>query len=1144
VATKPDDKDKEARRRATAKLRELSTALTQALSGSADGVVSPSTVESATRIASEMQQIMEEQGITGSNPFNKITAAVRMGRQVQLEQLRDITTDRSLPPSVRSQNLQSLRQENISLSREMVTNLSKFGTSGEQIASEFERVRTRQLRDIESADRTVGQQERTQFRQDIELQSSPTAVDDSGNVKVRSVSERLATLNPQESRLRDLLKTEVSSDKQNLVKQQLSDLYAKRRQLQISETREAAIGVSEQTQFVPTEVSPGMWRAPALSSQRNAAQTALKEAQQLKASLGADALPEQQKQANELLKKMVDQLSSIDKNILQGQQELAKAKVQAPLLSAMMKRKEGEEDSEYASRISQRAALVKGVGGAALGTASVIAQTVAAIKGMTFDMPGRTLGLASSTEGGLQGQFLDALSFSAQSRARFGGDILFKDPTLGRSGHDIAARMSMAEMDRRRSAEGWSLGGQGMQALVGAGQLVAGAGAIAMGGLTGVGAPIGLMAGSSLIAGGVSSLTGALSGSAQNTRAQESGALDFAGPFSTYAGAMRQAQIQQTRDMLVNQAMERNKVSIASQEAYESGLGAYAQNIRSAGAWAVDPEELVSKTKTQTWGRLEGGVANEMAKLTGATTPGQTKADMVASADMQRRKDQEAIQEQAIANLDLFSSRYGMSVEEWSSKVGTVSSRMGVGVGKTTNLQRQQAAQRLYEMGLTGLGSFEQISANAETMANLTGRTDSSLDLEKIMSKAVKTGFDDSRTGQSFIQSSMSIANALGVRGDVSDALSFGTRIAGGTEKDMEATARGMVGLPQVFERSKMLGGLNFASFLASGGLNQDAVTAQDAFDISKNPHQYLKVQSDITNIRLAMKGMTGKDEREKIVDLLDSQEFKNIDPAVRDVLYRHGTKGLDQFAESAGSGIKSFGAIAGIDKRAEKVREVLSDRISDKQKRFELNKVMRDPEALEIFAKIGLGPEERGAAYQAAMIDALDPKDRERFEKLMPGGGDYDAQKAEAAKKAESAAIIRRNAVAAQAALLTQGRTQGAGKLTKDEIEAGSVDGKFRFATQSGRAMEISSERAKEITQGGEAKGSAETEFKKWASETSKLQASLQSQMFTSLESVLSGKTQQVWVMNWEGMVTAQKTVAELSAPGGTNTTTTTLGK
>lgn len=1124
--------DKQAADEHTRQINEKRADLARALEASSLGPLTPEQLNRATLIADDIERTMRLANKTGPDPFSRIMSATRTGRTILNEQLKDVTTDKSITSDERFRKIQEMQARNTAVPDALMQKINAMGPKGVSVLSEFERNRTRQERDIASANRTIMQHAGTEFRQNIEIQSAPTYIDDTGSMRTRGVAERLSSLAPQAEKLQGLLQTEKAADKQSLIKQQLTDLYSKKRQLSITGTRDSAVSIAEKMNFTPVETSPGMWSSPSLSAQRNTAQVALKEAQQLKSALGTDALPEQQKQANDLLKKMVDQLARIDNGIQQGQKELAGARVSAPIISKLMNRNDGEDDSSFAGRIAQRSGVIKGVGAAVFNTAAVATQTIAAIKAMTFDMPGRTTGVMSSSEGGLQNQFLESLTYGAQSRARFGGDILFKDPTLGRSGYAMAGKAATAELERRRSADEWALKGQGASALLGGAQLLGGVAAIAAGGLTGIGAPLGLMAGSSLIAGGIGTLTGAFTGAAGNTAAQESGKLDFAGPFSGYAAATRQAQFQQARDMFMNQSLERNKVGIAAQDAYGSNLDAFAQNIRSAGAWAVEPADLVRQTQKQTWNQTEGGFVREFSKLTGVDVPGKTTTDLLTGGESRRIAEQQSIQEQSQQNLEMFSSKYGMTAGEWASKVGGVSSRMGVGVGKTTADQRQSAAERLYGMGLVGLGSFEQVSANAESMANLTGRTDSTVSLEKIMSKAVKTGFDDSRTGQSFIQSSISVANALGLRGDVSERLSMGTRLMGGTEQDMAATARGMMQLPQEFDRNKMLGGVNFASFLAGGGLGQDAVTAQNTFDISKNPDRYLKAQSDIVRVRSVI-GSKGGDNREKIMSMLDSQEFKDIDPAVRDALFRGGVKGLDQFSESAGSGLKSIAGITGADERIKGLMSTLNNsKLTTKQKRFEVGAAVRDASALAPLIKTGMDIDTASTAYQAALMSSMTPAQRGIFDKYAPAQGDYGAQKAEAEKKAQEAATIRRNEVASQAALITQGRTTAKGGLTADDIRA-DADGKFRFAA-GGKAMEISGDRAKAIMKGGSAEGGAESEFKKWAETTNKLQASLQTQMFSSLESVLSGRTQEVYVKNWEGLAAVMDTVKQLDAAGG----------
>jgi hypothetical protein len=795
---------------------------------------------------------------------------------------------------------------------------------------------------------------------------------------------------------------------------------------------------------------------------------------------------------------------------------------------------------------------------------------------MTFDMPRRTIGLESSVEGARQSQILQSLSYSAENRARFGGNVLFGDRTLGAPGYELANRMSAAEMERRRSAESLQATGTGLSTAVGLGQMILGGATIAATGWTGIGGILG----AGLMASGFGTMGTGLVSAAQNTRVQETGMLDAFGPFSSYAGATRQAQQMQARDALMNAALERNKVNIASQDAYQSQMDTWNQNIRSAGALAVSPMDVVGQSRsvsdtvavqagrdavnayvkskdTAARASVRKDLANEAVgrDWSYGHMPGVDVWAPVDAADVKRAADlvsikQKArtdslntqltknVQEQSMQLLDTTWAKYGISADEWSTKVSNVSSRLGVGAMGMSKRAREATTERILNMSMAGVGTFEQIAGNQEILSSITGRTDATKDVEKVLRNAVKAGFDDSRTGQAFMQNVVQLSSALGLRStdQVSGRIGLGTRLLGGTEKDMEAMTRGMAQVPAMFEQSRVIGGLNFASFVAGGGLELKGSFAQTAFDISKNPERALKVREDVE--RLRKKGLKEGATASKINQLLESQEFKDIDPEVRGILLTEGVGGLDKFTQAATTGYRSLISMSGIDKEKEALlSKFRGKKTLTKQEKEELKMGMQGLRyrGRDMFMALGQSEEAATAATSYALTDLGD--DRALVEQAFGSKGSFERQMKQGSGDSERAAAIRRYDVTQRAALAAQAAGKAKDPLTDEQLGDLAVGGKIQFMSGKGaqaRQQEIDVTRAQQLIKpGAQAQGGVEKAFKEWATNNNQLQASLQQQMLTSLESVLSGKTQQVYVMNWEGMVVAQSTFKDLPAPG-----------
>jgi hypothetical protein len=354
----------------------------------------------------------------------------------------------------------------------------------------------------------------------------------------------------------------------------------------------------------------------------------------------------------------------------------------------------------------------------------------------------------------------------------------------------------------------------------------------------------------------------------------------------------------------------------------------------------------------------------------------------------------------------------------------------------------------------------------------------------------------------------------------------------GGTEQDMAMAARGMAQLPSMFEQNKTVGGLNLASFVAGGGLELQGPASQWAFDISKSPQRALKVQADIDRLQKARgKRPDNATTREA---LLNSQEFQDIDPMLRDRLIQGGFEGLKDFGQAATSGVRTMQGLSGVEAESKKILDqIRSGKLKGADAREKIKQLRI--QGTGIFLNTGATYEQAQAASTTALFGGMSAKEKEEIDKLMGSRGNFASQEELGQAAAKEAAQIRQQQAAGKAGLLSGGIADSRRLLEAGDISKLAIDGKVRFQS-GGATQEISAERAKDIAGGGSfTKGGVEEKFSAFMKETTKLQAAMQQQMITSLESVMSGKTQQVYVMNFGELISdLDKTGLTLSAPGG----------
>lgn len=142
----------------------------------------------------------------------------------------------------------------------------------------------------------------------------------------------------------------------------------------------------------------------------------------------------------------------------------------------------------------------------------------------------------------------------------------------------------------------------------------------------------------------------------------------------------------------------------------------------------------------------------------------------------------------------------GLGPQEVAQRAYSYQNMLGVGqMRRTEDVVASNDFMRLNKMSMAGLGTFEQINQNVGALQAITGqRTDQAQkDLERIFSKGVEAGFNNSRLAQTLVQTSTSLAENLNLRNvsGVTSSLLEGARVAGAGKIDerlLQDTARGM----------------------------------------------------------------------------------------------------------------------------------------------------------------------------------------------------------------------------------------------------------------------------------------------------------------------------------------------------------------
>jgi hypothetical protein len=141
----------------------------------------------------------------------------------------------------------------------------------------------------------------------------------------------------------------------------------------------------------------------------------------------------------------------------------------------------------------------------------------------------------------------------------------------------------------------------------------------------------------------------------------------------------------------------------------------------------------------------------------------------------------------------------GLSPTDVAQRAYSYQNMLGIGQMRTTGqVVGSSDFMRLNRMSISGLGSFDQLTQNVQGLQALTGQNanQAQKDLERIFSKGVEAGFNNSRLAQTLVQTTAGLSESLGLRNvsGVTSALLAGAGVAGGgraDERTLQEAARG-----------------------------------------------------------------------------------------------------------------------------------------------------------------------------------------------------------------------------------------------------------------------------------------------------------------------------------------------------------------
>lgn len=998
----------------------------------------------AATISSSDKLIREQAKIASAFIQGSQSTGLRLEARIQTA-AGDVKTEQNLRE--REQSINATEKQIGRLSPELEFELQEYGVT--DVKSSFSSLRRRGMEAIETQ-RRLQRGEKIRFlKGDIEDAATPYEIV-KNKFKTRSPIAQQVNLQQKFQEYQEEAVTNPNPAESAIFKQAAQNTAVKLNRLNENLTKTKTDTITADALSAYT-VSGNQTIARTLGERRELTTGAITQLSALRtetALSGAGA--KELKSIDDSLKKATSALFNIDKGIdsqnKRDQEKEARNKAintrtatDFPVLSRMFKQDDGEDPNVYRRRLSNINTKFNVAKSAGLTAAGALYGASLAVEQRTVDLPRQIFSQTNQALGGYQSDLMNLMNLSPEARVLYGGNALYAGRDtgyLGAPGRQKLFQDSLKELDRTRDFEKnkmiGSLGQIGLGALGIAGGVAAGM----MGGMV-----PGIMLGTAGLTQAISGFTSSI----DNKYVQEQGYLDSLGNFSGLAGAGRQAQLRGIRSQLQQSELERRKFEIATQTKYEESLNATRANVEQYGAYGVDIASLLPTVPDAGYKFGPPAPARASLKPRGSVfgytgLPGharqfETKGitePIVASPLEQIAKNANSTAATLVRtaqNMNLPEyAQLGYSAEAWASRMSSVGANV-LGTNAFRSGAAAKATMDLTKLSFAGLGDFGAMAGNASALASITGRTTGTEDLKKIMTEAVRLGFDNSKTGQQFIQGVTGLANQLGFRSTerLSALVGQTTQLAGGRQKDLERALSGLAAVDAGVASNQGFSAVSNAMFVSGGFLG--GAFSQLAFQSKDSPIKSAQIQKDLTRIA-GIKAKTA----EGIQTALRSKEFSDLSPEAMQIAL--GLSTSENFKSAIENQQKAFGVsnetIRGFvsnDARTSKIVNQLND----------LSKT-KAPNAAQRAQYTSLINQLSGYTGQYAGL--TDPNaalalTTSLFQNpaMMTGAGSLDAQQKQGEARAREASQIQAAKTRNTIAMIATGRSEAEQKLSDIKI-------------------------------------------------------------------------------------------------------------
>lgn len=426
------------------------------------------------------------------------------------------------------------------------------------------------------------------------------------------------------------------------------------------------------------------------------------------------------------------QLSTLRESALSGgasNQILDRIDKKLEKMANAVERQQKERDQRFRNVLSAG-------GSAAIGVARAIGGAAWNLGTQNLSAPINAFQSQAEYENSIQRRYASlGEDFSGVGRLKGAGRYILAGradtPFLGSKGFDRA--LEVAQTNTVQLGQRSIIGDLARTAF--GGLLAVGGGALAM---SGVGTPMGLAAmaaGGGMVAGGITALS-------NNNALKATGV--FGGSIKAEAENARTLQTYLKAQELQQAEADRMYIYGRQIDAAESQNAANRESIGRMGskAFTMRPMDVQG-----------GGIG-----------PTFTLQEGLAYAKMSPMQQELYLNNRLASNLGRGTSSWdratalGMTSDEYTSAVSRAQMSLGVGGGGG-----EGTANQLIRMSRSGYGSYEQLLGNMSSLSGISGKANSLNDLKNILGAAVASGFDGSRLGQKFVETTGKLASSLGL---------------------------------------------------------------------------------------------------------------------------------------------------------------------------------------------------------------------------------------------------------------------------------------------------------------------------------------------------------------------------------------------